>query len=119
MSKQPIEPDLFDNFEEDPAGGSDAAAYSPPEEPMGAQTYGTTASEERAGETFGQRDKHTNPDVFDEALRETSAPIGRLVQPGDEEVDLTDNEANTVAWDTGEDDGDLSAEESAMHSTDL
>ena len=43
--------------------------------------------------------------------------VGRLVEP-DSEVDMIDKTAESVAQDVGADDGDLSAEEAAMHITD-
>ncbi len=122
MSNQPTQPDQFDYLEQDTAGDQEGATYVAPDQPMGAQNFGTTASEERAGETFQYRDKHTNPEVWEDAPTESGEAVGRLVQPGDEDVDLVDDETAAVASDSGDmglAEGDMSAEEAAMHTTDL
>lgn len=121
MSTQPKKPDQFDYIEQDPAGDQDGASYIAPDEPMGSHNFGTTAAEERAGETFAYRDKHTNPEVWEEEQVVSGEPVGRLVQPGDEAIDVTDDEATSVALDSHDmgDEGGMTAEEAAMHSTDL
>lgn len=119
---QPTHPDKFDYLEQDAAGDQDSDTYIPPDEPMGSHAYGTTLAEERAGETFDERTKHTNSEVFDDETGPTDPSegeaVGRLVQPGDEAIDAVDEESNTVASEDGEMD-DLTAEESAMHITDV
>jgi len=112
MEKQ--DPDTFDSLEQDTAGDTGDASYIAPDEPMAVHAYGTTRAEERAGETFAERTKHTNPDFDEGDLAESVDTVGRLIQPGDEDVDAIDDEASVVAWAVG-DDADLSAEEAAMH----
>lgn len=118
MSRQPIEPGKFDYDEQDIAGDGPDSTWIPPDEPMGSHSHGITAAEQREGETFQQRDRHTDPEVFERGITEPVLPVGRLVQPGDEDVDVIDSEAGSLATDSGEDDGDMSAEEVAMHTTD-
>jgi hypothetical protein len=106
-------PDLFNSEDQDPAGDAEGT-YIPPDEPLGSQSWGTTAEEEREGETFNQRSKHMNAE--DDDMGNDSTRAGQLVQPGDEDVDGIDDESNTVALDEGFSvDGDYSAEEAAMH----
>jgi len=115
MSKQPTGPDRSNYEEQDVTGDGPDSTWIPPDEPMGSHSYGTTTNEQRRGETFDNRQRHTIPEVFDLDIHEPVPPVGRLLQPGDEDVSSTDEEATTVAFDQGEDDGDMSAEESAMH----
>jgi hypothetical protein len=117
MSDQPTNPDEFDYEDEDPAGDGETASYTAPDEPLGSHAFGTTSAEEREGESFDSRDRHTNPEVFERDAY-VASDVGHLVQPGDEDVDAIDLETNTVAMDEGDDDEDLSAEEAAMHTTD-
>lgn len=116
MSKQPIEPDKFDYLEQDVAGDAEDSTWIPPDEPLGSHSHGITAAEEREGETFDERTSHTNPEVFEEEEFDVGDEVGRLVQPGDEDAMLVDDESNTVATNIDGQD-DLSAEEAAMHST--
>jgi hypothetical protein len=64
-----------------------------------------------------------DPELFpdDDQLRveaqEHKVEVGRLVEP-ESGVDELDHTAEPVASDVGPDDGDLSAEEAAMHLTD-
>ena len=119
MSDQPTQPDKFDYLDEEPAGDGLTASYVAPEEPMGVQSFGTTAAEQRLGETFQQRVKHMNPETWARGRTEIDLErrVGRIVQPGDEDVNLADLEASTVAW-RSNDVSELTAEEAAMHTTD-
>jgi len=115
--------------------------YSPPERPRGVEAFGTTATEEREGETLEQRLRQEEPDptaAFDDPLADdrddTAADdpgvfresdeflddgqvggrrAGRLVEP-DEGV-REDTEKDVVGSDVGIDGGAASAEEAAMH----
>jgi len=102
--------------EQDSVGDGEDGGYIPPDEPMGVQSFGTTVAEQRAGESFDQRSRHTTNE-FDEAdLAEPIEEVGQLVAPGDEDVDASDTEAAVIAWEQGAGD-ELSAEEAAMHTT--
>src|SRR5690348_8650947 len=99
-------PDLFNREDQDPAGDSEDT-YIAPDEPLGAQSWGITAAEEREGETFNQRSKHINAE--DDDMGADPTRVGQLVQPGDEDVDDIDDETNTIAIDQGfGNDGDYS-----------
>jgi hypothetical protein len=115
--------------------------YSPPERPRGVEAFGTTATEEREGETLEQRLRQEEPDptaAFDDPLADDSDDTaagdpgvfteadeflddgqvggrraGRLVDP-DEGV-RADTEKDVVGSDVGIDGGAASAEEAAMH----
>lgn len=117
MANNPSDPDIFNSEDQDPAGDNEGG-YTPPLEPLGVQSFGTTAAEERAGEGFGRRSEHTQrEDVDNPGYDPTLA--GQLVQPGDTDVDDIDDETNTIALDAGFGvEGDVSAEEAAMHIVD-
>lgn len=114
MSQQPKHPDLFDSENEDPAGDPPSGTYVAPDQPMGAQSYGTTAAEMRRGEPISEREKH----VESEELIDLDAEhLGVVTQKGDNDVDDVDDDAGMFGQFAG-DEGDLSAEEAAMHTTD-
>jgi len=91
----------------------------------GANRFGTTAAEERSGESLEQRLSEEEPDVDpyaeavddeDELTRrgyEREARAGRLV--AEDEGFGEDEESDAVAWDVGVDGGGASAEEAAIH----
>jgi Family of unknown function (DUF5709) len=114
--------------------------YSPPEKPRGVEAFGTTATEEREGESLEERIRQEEPDpamavddpladdddtaagepgVFteaDEFLDDGQVGgrrAGRLVDP-DEGV-REDTEKDVVGSDVGIEGGAASAEEAAMH----
>ncbi|QDQ94392.1 hypothetical protein FND50_28890 [Rhodococcus sp. WB9] len=98
--------------------------YSPPERPLGLDAYGTTAAEQREGETLDQRLAEEEPDP---ALEDDNAEIlddnevgrlrsGRLV--AEDEGMGEDEEKDLVASDIGIDGGAASAEEAAVHIVD-
>ena len=91
----------------------------------GANRFGTTAAEERAGESLEQLLAQEEPDADpyaevdddeDEISRrgyERDPRAGRLVE--DDEGFGEDEQADSVAWDVGIDAGGASAEEAAIH----
>lgn len=93
-----------------------------------ANRFGTTAAEERAGESLAQLLAEEEPDIDpyaevtddeDELTRrgyEREARTGRLV--ADDAGLGEDRQADAVAWDAGVDGGAASAEEAAMHLVD-
>jgi hypothetical protein len=94
----------------------------------GANRFGTTPAEERAGESLEQLLAEEEPDIDpyaeggddeDELTRrgyEREGRAGRLV--ADDEGLGEDREADSVAWDAGIDAGAASAEEAAIHLVD-
>ncbi|MEV5959388.1 DUF5709 domain-containing protein [Streptomyces sp. NPDC051987] len=103
--------------------------YSPPEKPLGVTRSGTTAAEQRTGESLDERLAQEVPDVTaseedgigdlpggDGEPRDPEAGdrrAGRLVAP-DEGV-RTDTTKEAVAEDAGVDGGAAGAEEAAVH----
>ncbi len=89
------------------------------------QGYGTTAAEERAGESFDQYLKQEEPDILPDVSgtwtdsewtdSEPEPRSGRLVAP--DEGAHEDVEPRAVAREVGIDGGAASAEEAAMHIT--
>ncbi|MEV4811658.1 DUF5709 domain-containing protein [Micromonospora avicenniae] len=94
----------------------------------GANRYGTTPAEERAGESLEQLLAEEEPDIDpyaevvddeDELIRrgyEQDPRAGRLVAYDEGLSD--DEEPDSVAWDAGIDAGGASAEEAAIHLVD-
>ncbi len=94
----------------------------------GANRFGTTAAEQRAGETLDQLLAEEEPDIDpyaernddeDELIRrgyEREPRSGRLIE--DDEGSGDDEEADSLAYDVGIDGGGASAEEAAMHDVD-
>ncbi|HZX39093.1 MAG TPA: DUF5709 domain-containing protein [Streptomyces sp.] len=113
---------------DDPALQILSDGYSPPERPWAVERVGTTAAEQRRGESLDERLAEEAPDVtvpagdglgdawdtdgelIDEEVGEERA--GRLVAP--DEGAHSDQEKDLVANDVGID-GAASAEEAAMH----
>ncbi|MEU6405093.1 DUF5709 domain-containing protein [Streptomyces sp. NPDC046985] len=103
--------------------------YSPPEKPLGAERYGTTAAEQHDGETLDQRLAQEQPDVEAPAGDDVGdlpggegEPVdaeagaeraGRLVAP--DEGARSDTTKEEVAEDVGIDAGAAGAEEAAVH----
>ncbi|MFI2711357.1 DUF5709 domain-containing protein [Micromonospora sp. NPDC018662] len=93
-----------------------------------ANRFGTTAAEERAGDSLAHLLAQEEPDVDpyaepaddeDELTRrgyQREARSGRLV--ADDEGFREDEQADSVAWDVGIDGGAASAEEAAVHVVD-
>ena len=94
----------------------------------GANRFGTTAAEERQGESLDERLSEEEPDVDpyaevaddeDDITRrgyETEPRAGRLI--AEDEGIGGDDEADLVAYDVGIDAGAATAEEAAMHVVD-
>jgi hypothetical protein len=111
----------------------DEGIMPPGDAPIAADEWGVTAAEERLKEPIAERVTREVPDVraddIDErdadlgygALGEGDALDGRLLEPGSEDVGLVDDEKDAIASLVGSDDdeGALSAEEAALHVTDI
>jgi Family of unknown function (DUF5709) len=98
------------------------AGYSPPDYEPKSTRFGTTAEEQRQGETLDQRLAEEEPDVtaddrppgdFDEIDGVPDARAGRLYAP--DEGAHVDEESDAVAYDAGISGGSASAEEAAVH----
>jgi hypothetical protein len=100
-----------------------------PDRWAGANRYGTTPAEQRAGESLDQLLSEEEPDIDpyadpadqdeDELIRrgyDREERSGRLM--ADDEGFGDDEQAESVAWDMGIDSGAASAEEAAMHVVD-
>ncbi len=108
--------------------GDSAAVMEPPRDTaVAVDEFGTTAAEQRDGESLTGRLTREQDDVLtgaDQPADESAGAdtpfderagqgIGRLVEP--DEGARSDTEANLVAQDVGTDLGGYSAEESAVH----
>ncbi|MGM9337408.1 DUF5709 domain-containing protein [Streptomyces murinus] len=97
--------------------------YSPPERPLGVTKYGTTAAEQRAGESLDQRLRQEVPDPDEPAgdgIGDLPGGEGEPLDPeaGDSRagrLSARDPEADTFAEDVGIDGGAAGAEEAAVH----
>jgi hypothetical protein len=95
--------------------------HSPLERPVAVDEFGTTANEQRDGESLEGRLQRELPDpalevevpYLSEAEGYGDTPTGRLVEP--DEGARTDDVKENVATDVGRDEGLRSAEEAAMH----
>jgi hypothetical protein len=115
---------LDDDRVEDPLD----TGYEPADRWSGANRFGTTAAEERQGESLDQLLAEEEPDVDpyaeggddeDELVRrgyEEDPRAGRLV--ADDAGNGPDDEPDSVAWDAGVDSGAATAEEAAVHVVD-
>jgi hypothetical protein len=121
--------DTSDTLDDDRVDDPLDTGIAPADRWTGANQYGTTAAEERAGESLDQYLAQEEPDVDpyaeggdtdeDELTRrgyERDARAGRLV--ADDEGFGEDEEPDSVAWDAGVDGGGASAEEAAVHVVD-
>ena len=129
-----------DELPESPSDPMLEQGYSPPERPRGLDAFGTTLSEERAGESLDQRLAQEEPDPAMEVDRDEGsadpgsaaddaagdeggwaedadevgdARAGRLVEP--DAGGGPDRESDLIASDVGIDGAGASAEEAAMH----
>jgi hypothetical protein len=84
--------------------------------PLAAESWGTTAAEQRAGEPLDLRLAHEEPDIGEAYPVEPDGGVGRLVEP--DEGAHEDTESDAVARDVGTDGGGMSAEELAVHLSD-
>jgi hypothetical protein len=113
--------DLEGPLPEKVATGDPQEGVSPPADKPSSEEWGMTAEEQRAGESLDDKIGRERPDVFDDPARlsRVEEAIGgssglRLVDSGDEDVDLVDDEKDAVARAADDEDG-LSAEEAAVH----
>ena len=109
----------------------DEGIVPPGDTPIAADEWGVTAAEERIDEPIDQRVtrelRDLSPDDIDledadlgyGELGEGDPLGGHLVEPGGEDVDRYDGEKDAIASLIGDDDSALSAEEAALHITDL
>ncbi|HVF74234.1 MAG TPA: DUF5709 domain-containing protein [Acidimicrobiales bacterium] len=88
----------------------------PRDHPVAAEEFGITAEEERLQEPLAERVLREEPDVMADTLDDDS--VGRLVEP-DQGVAGLDSERDAIASEAFGDTDALSAEEAAMHITDL
>ena len=95
--------------------------HSPVERPVAVDDFGTTANEQRDGESLEGRIQRELPapamevevPYLSEAEGIGDAPAGRIVDT--DEGARTDDVKENVAYDVGRDEGMRSAEEAAMH----
>jgi hypothetical protein len=95
--------------------------HSPVEHAVAVNDFGTTADEQREGESLDGRLAREEPDpamevevpYLSEAEGIGDAPAGRIVDI--DEGARTDDVKENVAYDVGRDEGQRSAEEAAMH----
>lgn len=121
--------DLQDAIDERTYDDTLDEGYSPPEKPLGVTKHGTTAAEQRTGESLDERLAEEVPDAAGPAGDEVGdlpggegEPVdpeagteraGRLVAP--DEGAHPDRTKETVADDVGIDGGAAGAEEAAVH----
>jgi hypothetical protein len=106
----------------EPPINQDEGMIPPRDYPQGATEFGVTAAEERAYESVADRTLREEPDFEESSVAQAADDAigigGRLLEPGSEDVDVLDEEKDSVATLVTEDEGALSAEEAAMHITD-
>ena len=116
--------DASDTLYGDPGDDPLDAGIVPPDRWSAGEGFGTTLSEERAGESLDQllAEEEPDPDPYAEAAEAEDDPLtgddlepraGRLV--AEDEGSHPDTEADLVARDVGIDGGAASAEEAAVH----
>ena len=126
--------DTSDTLDDDRVDDPLDTGVAPADRWSGANRYGTTAAEERAGESLEQYLAQEEPDVDpyadpgedeDELIRrgfEREPRSGRLVADDpsrdEDDYDGEDIEPDAVAWNAGIDGGGASAEEAAVHVVD-
>ena len=121
--------DASDTLEGDPGDDPLDTGIVPPDRWSAGEGYGTTWSEERAGESLdrllAQEEPEADPYAEDEDDRPQDAPLGRdFPDPrsgrlvAEDEGAHPDTEADLVARDVGIDAGAASAEEAAVHTQD-
>jgi hypothetical protein len=116
--------DASDTLYGDPGDDPLDAGIVPPDRWSAGEGFGTTLSEERAGESLDQllAEEEPDPDPYAEAAEAEDDPLtgddlepraGRLV--AEDEGSHPDTEADLVARDVGIDGGAATAEEAAVH----
>ncbi len=91
------------------------AGYSPPDREPRATRFGTTADEQRAGESLDEQLAEEEPEIDASGWvdSEPDPRAGRLVAP--DEGAHADEESDEIAFDVGRSGYAASAEEAAMH----
>lgn len=105
-------PDLQDGYPEQWWAEDPQQAPVPGDEPIAVDDHGTTAEEQREGESLDGRLSREEPDWDQGAGRPASERAGRLVE--EDEGIRPDTEKDAVADDVGPDTGGFTAEEEAM-----
>jgi hypothetical protein len=116
--------DASDTLDGDPGDDPLDAGIVPPDRWSAGEGFGTTLTEERAGESLDQllAEEEPDPDPYAEAAEAQDDPLagddlepraGRLV--AEDEGSHPDTEADLVARDVGIDGGAATAEEAAVH----
>jgi Family of unknown function (DUF5709) len=106
-------PDLQDGYPQQYWAEDPQRAPVPGDRPIALDDFGTTAEEQREGESLDGRLSREEPDVGEPgASTATPRETARLVQQ-DEGVH-TDTESQEIATDVGQDTGGFTAEEAAM-----
>lgn len=116
--------DASDTLDGDPGDDPLDTGILPPDRWSAGEGFGTTLTEERAGESLDQllAEEEPDPDPYAEAAEAQDDPLtgddlepraGRLV--AEDEGSHPDTEADLVARDVGIDGGAASAEEAAVH----
>ncbi|MBZ4020421.1 DUF5709 domain-containing protein [Streptomyces purpurogeneiscleroticus] len=134
VSAKPDDLDMEDALDEPDADQQLDEGYSPPEKPFAVNQTGTTANEQRAGESLDERLAKEVPDVappegngigdlpggdgepVDEQAGEDRA--GRIVSGDQGFPDHGRNANDVIARDVGIDGGAAGAEEAAVHVVD-
>jgi uncharacterized protein DUF5709 len=120
--------DTTEALDDDEIGDPYDVGYEPSDRWAGANRFGTTAAEERQGESLDQRLSEEEPDFGAEDVTDTDEDestrrgweedprAGRLV--AEDEGLTSDDEPDSVAEDVGIDSGAATAEEAAVHVVD-
>ncbi|MDN3354061.1 DUF5709 domain-containing protein [Actinomadura sp. DC4] len=106
-------PDLQDGYPEQEWSGDPQEEPVPGDEPVALDDFGTTAEEQREGESLDGRLSREEPETGTPGTEETPSSVGRLVQ--EDEGVRDDTESEEIAQDVGPDTGGLTAEEAAIH----
>ncbi|MEU5565265.1 DUF5709 domain-containing protein [Micromonospora musae] len=120
--------DASDTLDDDRVGDPLDTGIAAADHWSGANRYGTTPAEERAGESLEQLLAEEEPDI--DPYAEVADDEDELIRRGDEQDPRAgrlvaydegfgdDEEPDAVAWDAGIDAGGASAEEAAVHLVD-
>lgn len=98
----------------------DEGLIPPRDYPQGVEDFGLTPAEERMDEPIADRVLREEADFEESSVAQAAddAIGGRLIEPGAEDVDVLDEEKDSIAALVTDGEGGLSSEESAMHITD-
>ena len=106
-------PDLQDGYPEQEWAEDPQQAPVPGDEPVAVDDFGTTAEEQRTGESLDGRLSREEPEAEAPGADAATPAVGRLVQ--EDEGVRDDTESEEIAEDVGPDTGGFTAEEAAMH----